>query len=708
MKKEPGTHQTSMADEEKSKKNEAQKRDEDPVGKVYDSRLMRRLGHYVRPYWVQATIASIAVSLKAICDVAGPLLVMVALDRYLSPETNGIDATRAMAHWLAHSSPVARMLPTAAIPGITRLAGIYLGLLITSYAFAFIETYLMQWTGQKIMFDLRRDIFRHMQRMHIGFFDTNAVGRLVTRITSDVDAVNEMFTDGILAIVNDAFMLTIMAAVMLSINWWLALLAFAVLPLIFGVTRLFRNSVRASFRRVRAAIARINSFTQEHITGMAVVQLFNREERAYKDFEDVNRQHMIAFKDTIFAYALYYPAVEVLSSIAIALVVWRGGFGVIKGTVTIGVLAAFIQYSQRFWRPIQDLSDKFNILQSAMAACERIFKLMDTPPEIVNPEAPIHGDRSNRIEFRHVWFTYQKLTEEQQAAVSEASGAPPVKGTGFSPYIGTAQSAGALAPEGFRSPDPAALAAIPDIEWILKDVSFTVEPGQTVAIVGHTGAGKTTLTNLMMRFYDVTAGHILVDGVDLRQQDLNTLRKHFAVVLQDPFLFTGTLRENIRLGNDEITHATLEQAAREVNVLDFIETLPNGFDEPVQERGSSLSTGQKQLINFARALAYNPRILILDEATSSVDTDTELRIRSALERMVEGRTSVLIAHRLSTVQRADTILVMHKGQLREMGSHQQLLAQRGLYWKLYQLQYKDQENGLHAASLGHPSEVPAV
>jgi ATP-binding cassette subfamily B protein len=544
----------------------------------------------------------------------------------------------------------------------------------------------MQWTGQKIMFDLRRDIFRHMQRMDIGFFDKHAVGRLVTRLTSDVDAINDMFTAGVLAIVDDFFNLVIMSAVMLSINWQLALIAFAVLPLILVVTRLFRDSVRESFRRVRAAIARINSFTQEHISGMSIVQLFNREQRAYTDFEAVNRLHMIAFKDTIFAYALYYPAVELLSSIAIALVIWRGGFGVLSGTVTIGVLAMFIQYSQRFWRPIQDLSDKYNILQAAMAACERIFKLLDTAPEIVSPAHPVEGDGSNRIEFRHVWFTYQKLTEAQEIALQAAA-----KGTGFSPYIDSAKGPGALAPAGTGTPDAAKLAAIPGIEWILKDVSFTVEPGQTVAIVGHTGAGKTTLTSLMMRFYDVTAGQILLDGVDLRQQDLNALRRHFAVVLQDPFLFTGTIAENIRLGNQEITEAGLRQAARDVNVLDFIESLPAKFDEPVRERGNSLSTGQKQLINFARALAYNPRILILDEATSSVDTNTELRIRGALERMVEGRTSVLIAHRLSTVQRADTILVLHKGQLREMGSHQQLLANRGLYWKLYQLQYKDQE-----------------
>ncbi len=664
-----------MADEEQkeSKKRTVKKRDEDPVGKVYDARLVRRLGHYLRPYWIQATVSSLAVSFKSLSDVTGPYLVKVAIDRYLtgnsSPATN----------WLT------RWLPADGYRGITILAAMYLGALLSAYLFDFIQVYMMQWTGQKIMFDLRRDIFRHMQRMHIGFFDQHAVGRLVTRLTSDVDAINEMFTAGVLAIVDDFFNLTIMAAVMLTINWWLALIAFAVLPLILIVTRLFRDSVRESYRRVRAAIARINSFTQEHISGMSVVQLFNREQRAYQDFEDVNRLHMIAFKDTIFAYALYYPAVELLSALAIALVIWRGGFGVLNGTVTIGVLAMFIQYSQRFWRPIQDLSDKYNILQAAMAACERIFKLLDTAPEIVSPAHPTEGDGSNRIEFEHVWFTYQTLTETQKAAIASAC----------SPM-----------------PNYSAISAIEGIEWILKDVSFTVGPGQTVAIVGHTGAGKTTLTSLMMRFYDVTAGRILLDGVDLREQDLALLRKHFAVVLQDPFLFTGTLAENIRLGNEAITEEGLRQAARDVNVLDFIETLPKHFEEPVQERGNSLSTGQKQLVNFARALAYNPRILILDEATSSVDTDTELRIRGALERMVEGRTSVLIAHRLSTVQRAETILVMHKGQLREIGSHQELLAQRGLYWKLYQLQYKDQESGVGhhgpSDSIREHSVAPAV
>jgi ATP-binding cassette subfamily B protein len=677
-----------MADQEQK---QAQKLDtrqaprkaaDDPVGKVYDSRLMRRLGHYLRPYWWQAALSALSVSLKSLCDVTGPYLVMVAIDRYFPYGKAGKSTGNLLAHNLGTDNWFTRRLSTDPMTGIGQLAAVFLGALLTAYFLEFVQVYTMQWIGQKIMFDLRREIFRHMQRMHIGFFDTHAVGRLVTRLTSDVDAINEMFTAGVLSIVDDFFNLSIMAALMLKVNWWLALLAFSVLPLILVVTRLFRDSVRESFRRVRAAIARINSFTQEHVSGMGVVQLFNREARAYKDFEAVNEQHMIAFKDTIFAYALYYPAVEILSSLAIATVIWRGGFGVLAGTVTIGVLAMFIQYSQRFWRPIQDLSDKYNILQAAMAACERIFKLLDTPPEIVNPENPIRGDGSNRIELRHVWFTYQTLSAKQQAAV---------------------QSAG-------RTPNAGALAALDGVEWILKDVSFTIEPGQTVAIVGHTGAGKTTLTSLMMRFYDVTAGQILVDGVDLRDQDLTELRQHFAVVLQDPFLFTGTLAGNIRMGNEEIGDGAMRQAAHDVNVLDFIESLPNGFDEPVRERGNSLSTGQKQLINFARALAYNPRILILDEATSSVDTDTELRIRGALDRMVEGRTSVLIAHRLSTVQRADTILVMHKGQLRESGTHQQLLAQHGLYWKLYQLQYKDQEQGIGNREQGTagPARVPAA
>ncbi len=639
--------------------------EDDVVGKAYDGRLMRRLLTYLRPYKGIAFLSLIAILLKAGLDVLGPYLFKVALDLYLTPH---LDPHTAVKH-----SFLSRYLSADAATGITQLAGIYFGALLVGYLLEFVQTYTLQWMGQKVMFDLRRQIFSHMQSMHIGFFDRNPVGRLVTRLTSDVDALNEMFTSGIFAIFEDVFVLIGIVGIMLSMSWWLALITFSVLPFILFITRIFRKYVRESYRRIRVAIAKINAYTQEHISGMALVQLFNRQERAYKDFEAINRTHMVAFKDSILAYALYYPGVEILSTTAIALVIWVGGAGVLRGTVTIGVLVAFIQYSQRFFRPIQDLSDKYNILQAAMAASERVFKLLDTPPEIGSPAlsgpAPAKAEAvtAGAIEFRDVWFTYARLSAEQQAVA--ASG------------------------------DAQALAAIPDVEWILRGVSFRIEPGETAAIVGHTGAGKTTIISLMMRFYDVQHGAVLIDNVDVRAQDLKALRSRFGVVLQDPFLFSGTIDANIRMGSP-ITEERMRQAAEEVNLLDFIEAQPAGFQELLHERGSGLSTGQKQLINFARALAHDPSILILDEATSSVDTDTELRVRSALERMVTGRTSVLIAHRLSTVQRADAILVMHKGQLRERGAHQQLLAGRGLYWKLYQLQYRDQEALMPADPVG--------
>jgi ATP-binding cassette subfamily B protein len=628
-------------------KKQTQQQEDDVVGKAYDGRLMRRLIRYLYPYKFAAITSLVAVLIKACSDVLGPYLTKVAVDRYMTAQP----VTKPT--WLA------RHLSQNAFTGITQLAGLYLASLVLSYLLEFVQTYLMQWTGQKVMFDMRSQIFRHLQHMHIGYFDRNPVGRLVTRLTSDVDALNEMFTSGVFAIFEDVFLLAGIIIVMLRMNWWLALLSFAVLPFILVVTRIFRKYVRDSYRRIRSAIARINSYSQEHISGMTVVQLFNRQDRSFQEFKAINQQHMDAFKDAIMAYALYYPAVEVLSSIAIALIIWRGGYGVLHSSVTIGVLAAFMQYAFRFFRPIQDLSEKYNILQAAMAASERIFKLLDTAPEIVSPAHSKEGDHSGRIEFRNVWFTYQRLDEAQKARIAQA--------------------------------DATMLAAMDDIEWILRGVSFTVDPSQTAAIVGHTGAGKTTIISLMMRFYDIQHGNILVDGVDVREHDLTKLRRRFGVVLQDPFLFTGTIADNIRLGSHWISDERLEEAADEVNVRDFIQSLPEGFSEPVRERGNGLSTGQKQLINFARALAHDPKILILDEATSSVDTDTEMRVRLALERMIEGRTSVVIAHRLSTVQRADAILVMHKGQLREMGTHQELLTQRGIYWKLYQLQYKDQE-----------------
>ncbi len=634
-----------MAEQEKPK--QSQQQEDEIVGKAYDGRLMRRLVRYLYPYKLPAFISLAAILIKAGSDILGPYLTKVAVDRYMTGQA------AAQPSWLS------RHLSQNAVTGITQLAAVYLASLVLSYFLEFVQTYLMQWTGQKVMFDMRSQIFRHLQHMHIGFFDRNPVGRLVTRLTSDVDALNEMFTSGVFAIFEDVFVLAGIVIVMLRMSWWLALLSFAVLPLILVVTRIFRKHVRDSYRRIRSAIARINSYSQEHVSGMTVVQLFNRQERSFKEFRAVNQQHMDAFKDAIMAYALYYPAVEILSSIAIALVIWRGGYGVLHTTVTLGVLVAFMQYAQRFFRPIQDLSEKYNILQAAMAASERIFKLLDTAPEVVSPAHPKEADGSGRIEFRNVWFTYQHLNETQRTRTRNAT--------------------------------PAELAAMDEIEWILRGVSFTVEPDQTAAIVGHTGAGKTTIISLMMRFYDIQHGSILVDGVDVREHDLNKLRRRFGVVLQDPFLFSGTIADNIRLGSHWISDTRLEEAADEVNVRDFIESLPEGFAEPVRERGNGLSTGQKQLINFARALAHDPGILILDEATSSVDTETEMRVRLALERMIEGRTSVVIAHRLSTVQRADVILVMHKGQLREMGTHQELLAQHGIYWKLYQLQYQDQE-----------------
>jgi ATP-binding cassette subfamily B protein len=632
--------------------------EEEVLGKAYDSRLMARLLKYLRPYRWQVAIALISIFLKSFADVLGPYLTKVAIDRYLSP-AKGLSA--GFWGWLSPH----------AITGIAQIASIYVGLLVFSFLLEFLQTYFMQWTGQKVMFDLRRQIFRHLQRLHVAFFDKNPVGRLVTRVTTDVDALNEMFTSGVVSIFEDIFVLLGILGVMLCMNWKLALITFGVLPFIVYSTKIFRDRVRDSYRRIRVAIARINSYLQEHVSGMVVLQLFNRERKAYNRFSEINRNHMDAYKDAIMAYSVYYPVVEILSAIAIACVIWFGGgdvmrnirassvavsfnwktliaFRLVPTVASLGVLVAFIQYALRFFRPIMDFSEKYNILQSAMAASERIFKLLDTPVQVVSPAVIKRPEGPGRIEFEHVWFAYRDTPEQ---SVKDGATA----------------------------------------DWVLRDVSFAIEPGETVAIVGHTGAGKTTLISLLLRFYDVQKGAVRIDGVDVKDMDLGDLRSRFGVVLQDPFLFSGTIGGNIRLGTQRILDKDVEKAAEDVNLTDFIRALPKGFDEEVRERGSTLSTGQKQLISFARALAHEPKILILDEATSSVDTETEFRVRDALSRMVEGRTSLIIAHRLSTVQRADKIIVMHKGQVREMGTHQQLLAQRGIYFKLYQLQYKDQE-----------------
>jgi len=625
--------------------------EEEVLGKAYDARLMKRLLTYLRPYRWQVAVALVAIVLKAGADVLGPYLTKVAIDKYLA------------SHKEAHSV-LDRWLSPRPLTGIAQIAAIYVGLLLFSFLLEFAQTYIMQWTGQKVMFDLRSQIFRHLQRLHISFYDKNPVGRLVTRVTSDVDALNEMFTAGVVSIFEDIFVLAGILIIMLNMSWRLALITFAVLPLIFYATSIFRRKVRDSYRRIRVAIARINAYLQEHVTGIVVLQLFNREKRSYQEFEKVNRTHMDAFKDAILAHAIYYPVVEVLSATAIACVIWFGGNQVLRNFVTLGVLVAFMQYAQRFFRPIQDLSEKYNILQSAMASSERIFKLLDTPAEIVSPATPKVPQGPGRIEFDHVWFAYRTMA---QAAAEAASKGEKLKASLVS---GNQEE---------------------EFDWVLRDVSFTIDPGETVAIVGHTGAGKTTIISLLLRFYDVQKGAIRIDGVNIRDVDLGDLRRRYGVVLQDPFLFSGTIANNIRLGTRWIEDESVEEAAEQVNVADFIRSLPGGFAEEVCERGSTLSTGQKQLISFARALAHNPKILILDEATSSVDTETEFRVREALTRMVEGRTSIIIAHRLSTIQRANKIIVMHKGQVREIGSHQQLLAERGIYWKLYQLQYKDQE-----------------
>jgi len=630
--------------------------EEEVLGKAYDSRLMKRLLTYLRPYKWQTGIALASIFLKVGADVLGPYLTKVAIDRYLAP-VRGLH------------TPLDRFLSSRPLAGVAQIAALGASLLLFSFVLEYLQTYFMQWTGQKVMFDLRKEIFRHLQNMHIGFYDKNPVGRLVTRVTSDVDALNEMFTSGVVSLFEDVFVLAGIVAIMLHMNRRLALITFAVMPLIVLATKMFRDRVRDSYRRIRTAIARINSHLQEHVSGMMVLQLFNREKRAYDKFSEVNAQHMDAFKDAIMAHAVYYPVIEVLSSTAIASVIWFGGNDAIRHVTTIGVLAAFIQYAQRFFRPIQDFSEKYNILQAAMASSERIFKLLDTKPEIVSPAVVKTPEGPGRIEFDHVWFAYRNLPPGESGSAQREAAAP-----------GRPRREAPAHPSGIE----------PD--WVLRDVSFAIEPGETAAIVGHTGAGKTTIISLLMRFYDVQKGAIKIDGVDIKDMDLSDLRRRFGIVLQDPFLFTGTIAGNIRLGSKWITDEQVAQAAEDVNLADFIHTLPRGFEEEVHERGSTLSTGQKQLISFARALAHNPKILILDEATSSVDTETEFKVRAALSRMIEGRTSVVIAHRLSTVQRADQIIVMHKGQVREMGSHQQLLAQHGIYYKLYQLQYKDQED----------------
>ncbi len=615
--------------------------EEEVLGKAYDGRLMRRLLTYMRPYRVVVAASLVLLLFDSLLQILGPLLTKLAIDRYLVPATHTI------------KTPIDAWLSSDPWTGLTQLTVLYLAAIVFGFVFNFGQTYLMQWTGQKAMFDLRRQLMAHLQTLDIAFFDRNPVGRLVTRVTTDVDVLNDLFASGLVTIIGDIFMLSFVILTMFQLSPGMTLLMLAVMPLVVLVTIRFRRAASQSYRRIRVAIAKINAYIQEHIAGIVVLQLFNREERSKAEFEEINRAHMDAFKDAITAYGWFYPVVEFLGMSALALLLAYGGFRIRAGALTLGVLVAFFQYGLRFFRPIQDLSDKYNILQSAMAASERIFKLLDTKPEIVSPAAAQpFPEGSVGIEFDHVWFAY--------------------KGE----------------------------------DWVLKDVSFEISPGETIAIVGHTGAGKTTLISILLRFYDIQKGSIRIGGFDIRQYEVQDLRRHFGVVLQDPYLFAGTIASNIRLGTEWITEEQIAAAAGRVNFLDFVETLPDAFDQVVRERGSGFSTGQKQLMNFARALAHDPRILILDEATSSVDTETEYRVRDALSRLVEGRTSLVIAHRLSTIQRADRILVMHKAQLREIGTHQELLALRGIYWKLYQLQYKEQEVPTFPAGGGSVLRLP--
>ncbi len=603
--------------------------DDEVLGKAYDARLMRRLLQFLRPYRPQVLVALAAIVAGGAASLAQPYLIKVAIDRYVASRQ---------------------------LEGLNSLAMLFLGVLVVAFVAEYTQTWTMQLTGQRIMFDLRMAIYGHLQRLDLAFYDRNPVGRLMTRVTSDVDVLNDLFTSGVVTVFGDVFALVGIMIMMLWMNWRLALVAFAVLPLVLLVTQWFRRNVRDSYRVVRGWIARINAFLQENITGMTTVQLFRREALNFDRFDDIDRKHRDANIDSIFYYAVFYPAIEAIAALASALIIWYGGGSVIGNTLTLGSLVAFLQYVQRFFRPISDMSEKFNVLQSAMASSERIFKLLDEPVVVRPPPEPVHraAAASGHIRFENVWFSYTYTKDTEDTKDTKAS----------------------LDTKGGS-----------DTNWVLRDVSFEVRPGQRVGIVGATGSGKTTLINLLLRFYDVQKGRITIDGVDIRKMDLAELRGLFSLVLQDVHLFTGTVADNIRLGDATIDDGRVKRAAEAVHADTFISALPGGYGAKMAERGSTLSVGQKQLLSFARALAFDPRVLVLDEATSSVDTETEIVIRDALHALMAGRTTIAIAHRLSTIQDMDQILVLHKGMLREQGTHQDLLARRGIYFKLFELQY---------------------
>jgi ATP-binding cassette subfamily B multidrug efflux pump len=610
--------------------------EEEAIGSKFDRGSVRRLLRYLRPYKrmiVPALLLTLGVNALGVIE---PKFFQYAIDWYITPAIDQRTALSAEA-WAAAYSNFFR--------GLGLLSLVFLGVKLLQLLVSYFQAVLLESVGQRVMYDLRAELYEKLQRQEVAYFDRNPVGRIMTRLTSDVDSLNELFTSGVIEGLGDVVMVFAIIAFMLWMDWRLTLVALVTVPLLFAATTWFRKHARRGYDLIRTKLARINSFLQEHISGAQTVQIFNREEKSRQQFHDANDDYRRGNIETIFYYAVFFPLVDFIGSLGVALIIWYGGWRVMQNTPTfevlsIGALVAFIQYSQRLFQPIRDISDKYNIFQAALVASHRIFRTLDQPVLITTPENPKKTGRARgRIEFRNVWFAYKNE------------------------------------------------------DWVLKDVSFAVEPGETVALVGHTGSGKTTITNLLMRFYDVQRGSILLDGVDVREWDLKSLRENFAVVLQDVFLFSGTVEGNIRLGREEITDERVRWAAREVRAEGFIERLPEGYESEVRERGAGLSVGQKQLISFARALAFDPALLILDEATSSIDTETEQLIQQAIERVLRDRTSIVVAHRLSTVQRADQILVLHHGELRERGTHQQLLARRDLYWRLYKLQYADDSRG---------------
>jgi ATP-binding cassette, subfamily B, multidrug efflux pump len=613
---------------------EAQKyHEEDAIGKTYDLRVARRLARYLRPYWHIVAAALTLTLFTNILVSLQPYFTKVAVDDFIVPKkTDGI--------WL--------------------FALAFFGLFLFRFVFSYIQEILLNTVGQRVMFDLRTEIFTKLQNQELAYYDRYPVGRIITRLTSDVDALNEMFTSGVIDVLGDLVVIFAIVGMMFWLDWKLAIASLVTVPLLFACTNWFRKHARRGFDLVRTRNAKLNAFLQEYLSGAQTVQLMNAEDKATKRFHEINDEYREANIETIYYYSVFYPLVDFIGAIGIALVIFFFGYEYLAGlstagqALTVGILASFIQYSLQLFQPIRDLSDKFNVLQAAIVASHRIFILLDLEVDVKNPENPKKtGKVEGRIEFRDVWFAYK------------------------------------------------------DDEWILKDISFSVEPGESIALVGHTGSGKTTITNLLMRFYDVQKGQILVDGVDVKDWDLHDLRSNFAVVLQDVFLFSGSIEDNIRLGNDTIDRERIEWAAKEVKANEFVNNLEGGYASLVKERGAGLSVGQKQLISFARALAFDPKILILDEATSSIDTETEQLIQSAVERVMEKRTSLVVAHRLSTIQRCDRIMVLHHGELRESGTHNELLGLRGLYWRLYQLQYSDEK--LHVSDPGNLSiDQPAA